>query len=149
MRKTVVLPTWRESPAGELDEPNSAYATITDHGTHRRVAFSGGLAVEPDDAAEQVRTVLARRREALRDFGGSMDGVVVTRYYVRADHLSRGTQAEIHAARDEFFERPHYPASTMVGVADLLHGDALVEVEVEAEIPEDDWDVAVLTEEDV
>lgn len=148
MRKTVLLPTFRESPADGLETPNDAYATITDHGTHRRVSFTGGLAVG-GDIGEQVRTVLDRRQEALTDIGGSMDDVVVTRYYVRDAHLSRETQATIHLARDEFFEHPHYPASTMVGVASLLHEDALVEVEVEAEIPNDEWDAAVLTEADV
>lgn len=149
MRKTAVLPTWQQTPANDLEHPNSAYATVTEHADHRRVLFSGGLAVEPDDVAGQVRTILARREEALDDLGGSMDDVVVTRYYVRGDQLSRETQGEIHAARDAFFERPHYPASTMVGVSSLLHADALVEVELEAEIPDDEWDVSVLTEEDV
>jgi len=148
MRKTVVLPTWRESPSDDLSEPNSAYATITDHGTHRRVLFSGGLAVE-GGLREQVRTVLGRRQEALADFGGSMDDVVFTRYFVREDYLDREAQAAVHEARDEFFERPHYPASTMVGTASLLAEDALVEVELEAEIPADDWNPEVLTEEDV
>ena len=37
----------------------------------------------------------------------------------------------------------------IVGVASLLHPDACVEIEVEAELPEGEWDVAVLTEEDV
>ena len=148
MEKTVVLPTFRESPSDQLGEPNGSYATITHHETHRRVCFTGGLAVE-GDAAEQVRTVLERRREAIRDFGGSMDDVVVSRYYVRGDHLSRETQAAVHEARNAFFERPHYPASTMVGVTSLLYEDALVEVELEAEIPDDEWDVSVLTEDDV
>lgn len=148
MRKTVVLPTWRESPSNELAEPNSSYATIVHHDDHRRVAFSGGLAVE-GDVGEQVRTVLARRREALQDFGGSMDDVIVTRYFVRDDHLDRETQAAIHEARDEFFERPHYPASTMVGTGSLLAEDALVEIEIEAEIPNGEWDATVLTEADV
>jgi enamine deaminase RidA (YjgF/YER057c/UK114 family) len=147
MRKTVVLPTWRESPSEELAAPNSAYATITDHDTHRRVAFSGALAVE-GDVSDQVRAIFARRREALADFGGSMDDVVVTRYFVREDHLDRETQAAIHEARDEFFEHPHYPASTMVGVGSLLAEDALVEIELEAEIPEGAWDASVLTEDD-
>ena len=147
MRKTVLLPTWRESPSDDLDEPNSAYATVTDHGDHRRVLFSGGLATD-GGVGDQVRTVLRRRRAALRDLGGSMDDVTFTRYFVREAHLDRSTQAEVHEAREEFFERPHYPASTMVGAASLLSADALVEVEVEAEIPEDAWDADVLTEED-
>lgn len=148
MHKTVVLPTWRESPSDELDEPNDAYATITQHDTHRRVVFSGGLAVE-GDLTEQVQTILERRRRALHDFGGSMDDVVLTRYFVRDDHLSRETQAAIHEVREKFFEHPHYPASTMVGAGSLLVEDALVEIEVEAEIPNEAWDVDVLTEEDV
>jgi hypothetical protein len=41
----------------------------------------------------------------------------------------------VDAVRAEFFEYPHYPASTMVGVADLLGDEMLVEVEIEAEIP--------------
>lgn len=148
MRRTVVLPTWRESPSDALDEPNSAYATITEHADHRRVLFSGGLSRE-GAIQEQVEAVLARRQEALRDFGGSMDDVLFTQYFVREDHLNRETQAAIHEARDAFFERPHYPASTMVGVGSLLSEDALVEIEVEAEIPNETWDATVLTEEDV
>lgn len=75
-----------------------------------------------------------------------MNDVVFTRYFVREDHLDRTTQALIHEARDEFFDRPHYPASTMVGTASLLAEDALVELEVEAEIPEEAWSADVLTE---
>jgi len=78
-----------------------------------------------------------------------MDDVVITRYYVRDEHLDRETQASIHEARDEFFEHPHYPVSTMVGTPSLLAEDALVEVEVEAEIPDNEWEADVLTEEDV
>jgi enamine deaminase RidA (YjgF/YER057c/UK114 family) len=147
MRKTIVLPTWRESPSDELDQPNNSYATITQHEGHRRVVFSGSMAVE-GDVGEQVREILSHRENALEDFGGSMDDVVVTRYFVRNDHLDRETQARIHEARDEFFEHPHYPASTMVGVGSLLAEDGLVEIEVEAEIPQDAWDATVLTGED-
>lgn len=148
MQKTVLLPTWRESPADDIDGPNDAYATITDHGTHRRVVFSGGLVTE-GDLREQVRAVLAHRREALRDVGGGMDDVVRTRYFLREELLDREAQATVHEARDEFFENPHYPASTMVGAGSLLVEDALVEIELEAEIPHDDWEVEVLTEADV
>lgn len=56
-------------PPENLDEPNSAYATITDHSGYRRVLFSGGLATDgPID--EQVCTVLGRRccPSAIRPF---------------------------------------------------------------------------------
>ncbi len=147
MHKSVVLPTWRESPSDELSEPNSSYATITDHGTHRRVVFSGGVATE-GDIAEQVRAIFERRRAAIRDFGGSMDDIVITRYFVCEDYFDRETQAKIHEVRDEFFEKPHYPASSMLGTSSLVADDALVEIEIEAEIPADEWETEVLTEED-
>lgn len=148
MHKTVILPTWRDTPSDELDEPNDAYARITEHESHRRVVFSGALAPE-GDIREQVRTILESRREALHDLGGSMNDVVLTRYFVRDDQLDRETQAAIHEARDPFFDHPHYPASTMIGAGTLLAADALVEIELEAEIPDDLWATEVLTEEDV
>lgn len=146
MRKTVLLPTWAESPSDVIDEPPTAYATVTHKDGYRHVRFAGGTA-RGESVAEQVRTVLERRRRALRDLGGDLDDVVATRFYVLADRLSRETQARVDEVRADLFERPDVPASTMVGVADLL-GDALVEVELEAEIPDDGRDTEVMTEED-
>lgn len=144
MAKTVVLPEWRTIDSDEIDEPRSSYATITRHADHRRVVFSG--AMHPGDmVAEQVRQILIHKRHALEDLGGSMDDVVSMQFFVREDVLSRETQAEIHEVRAEFFERPHFPASTMVGVASLLDPNGLVEIEIEAEIPDDDWNVEVVT----
>jgi enamine deaminase RidA (YjgF/YER057c/UK114 family) len=74
-----------------------------------------------------------------------MDDVVSMQFFVREDVLSRETQAEMHEVRAEFFERPHFPASTMVGVDSLLDPDGLVEIEMEAEIPDEDWNAAVVT----
>lgn len=144
MEKTVILPEWRSVDSEALEEPVSSYGTVVDHGDYRRVVFSGGTWPE-GDVAEQVRQVLAHRRNALEDLGGSMDDVVSMQFFVLGAVLSRETQARIHEVRDEFFTRPHYPASTMVGVDSLVVADALVEVELEAEIPEDDWDVTVVT----
>jgi enamine deaminase RidA (YjgF/YER057c/UK114 family) len=147
MRRTAVLPTWAKSPSANVDEPPSAYATVTHKDGYRHVRFSGATAQEPDDVAGQVRAVLERRERALADLGGSLDDVVMSRYFVLADQLSRTTQARVHEVRDELFERPDVPASTMIGVAGLL-GDALVEVELEAEIPDDRWETDVMSEKD-
>lgn len=140
-------PSFREVDSDQLDEPASSYATVTDHGTHRRVMLSGGMAVD-GDLPEQVRTVLERKRHALRDLGGSVDDVVRLQFFVRSDVLTRSNQAAVHEVRAEFFDREHYPASTMVGVADLLADDALVEIEVEAEIPDDHWEASVYVPDD-
>jgi len=144
MDKTVILLEGRTlDPNGET-EPSSSYGTVTAHDDHRRVVFSGSTWPE-GDIREQVRGVLAHKEHALEDLEGCMDDVVSMQVFVREDELSRETQTAIHEVRHEFFSRPHFPASTMVGVASLLHPDALVEVELEAEIPDDRWKTDVLT----
>lgn len=142
MEKTVVQPSFREVDSSELDEPASSYATITDHGTHRRVLLSGGMA-PGGDLAEQVHTILEHKRTALKDLGGGVNDIVRMQFFVRADSLNRDARTRIHEVRAEFFDREHYPASTMVGVADLLHPDARVEIELEAEIPDTEWEPTV------
>jgi enamine deaminase RidA (YjgF/YER057c/UK114 family) len=72
-----------------------------------------------------------------------MNDVIESRWYVHEDELSREGQVTLHEVRSEFFERPHYPASTMIGVASLLD-DALVEIELIAEIPDDEWNVETI-----
>ena len=147
MRRTALLPTWAESPSDAVEEPPSAYAAVTHKHGYRHVRFSGATAREPDEVAGQVRVVLERRQRALADLGGGLEDVVMSRYFVLDDHLSRETQARVHEVRDELFDPPNVPASTMIGIASLF-GDALVEVELEAEIPDDRWETDVLTERD-
>ena len=131
----------------EIDEFQMSYGVVTHRPGYKKVVFSG--AGHPEgDVADQTRTILSHKQQAIADLGGSMDDVTTLRLYVREDVLSPETQARIHEARAEFFERPHYPAATMVGVADLLQDDALIEIDIEAEIPDDDWETEVVTGEE-
>jgi len=147
MEKTMILPgMWGTLDSDFIDEEQMSYGVVTHRPGYRKVVFSG--AVHPEgDLEEQTRAILTHKRDALRNLGGSMDDVTMFRMFVREDHLSRETQVRIHEVRAEFFDRPHYPAATMVGAADRL-GDALVEIELEAEIPDDDWETDVLTGEE-
>jgi len=144
MDKTVSLPEGRSLESDTQTEPASSYGTVTHHADHRRVVLSGSCWPE-GDIEEQARGILAHKEAALEDLGGGMDDIVSMQLFVREEVLSREIQTAIHEVRHEFFTRPHYPASTMVGVADLLDSDALVEIEIEAEIPDDDWNTDVLT----
>lgn len=144
MEKTAIIPEDRAIESDECEEPASSYGVVTQHSGYRRVVFSGSCVPE-GDAPEQVRGILTHKQFALEDLGGSMDDVVSMQFFVRSDVLSRDTQAAIHEVRHEFFTRPDLPASTMVGVASLLDPDALVEIEIEAEIPDDEWETQVLT----
>lgn len=144
MRRTVLLPAWAESPSPAVEAPPSAYATVTHKSGFDHVRFAGATAPGADGLADQVRRVLERRERALGDLGGGLADVVMTRYFVREDHFSREAQARIHEVRDDLFDRPDVPASTMIAVADLFD-DALVEVEIEAEIPADGWQTTAET----
>lgn len=144
MRRQSILPEWRTVASTEHGEPASSYATVLHHSDHTRVLFSGSIWPE-GSIPEQVREILNHKQLALEDLGGSMGDVVSMQLFVREDALSRENQAAIHDVRHEFFEHPHFPASTMVGVASLLDPDALVEIELEAEIPAEDWNTEVIT----
>lgn len=150
MRKHVLLPGMfgGMDDSEEIDEPQMAYGVVTERPTFRRVAFSGAVAIE-GDVVEQTRTILEEKAEALEDLGGSYDDVTEMRLYVRAEHLDEETQSRVHEVRGEFFEAPHYPAATMVGVADLVHDEALIEIEIVAEIPDDEWETTTLDVEDL
>ena len=145
MKKTVVLPgMWGEMDSETIDEPQMSYGVVTHREGYSEVSFSGSIHPE-GDIADQTREILSHKSEALADLGGSMDDVTRMQLFVLDDVLSRETQVRIHEVRGEFFERPHYPAATMVGVSELLHEDALVEIELEAVIPAEDWEVAVVS----
>jgi enamine deaminase RidA (YjgF/YER057c/UK114 family) len=137
VRKTVLAPGFADSRAEGVPHVVFADGVVTHHADHDRVLLSGAGA-PGETVAEQVTELFLMLDALLADIDGAIDDVVQTRYYVLADHLSRETQADLDAVRAEFFEYPHYPASTMVGVADLLGDEMLVEVEIEAEIPRED-----------
>ncbi|MFC5366918.1 RidA family protein [Salinirubrum litoreum] len=134
MRKTVLAPGFADSRAEGVPHVVIADGVVTHHADHDRVLLSGAGA-PGETVAEQVTELFLMLDALLSDIDGSIDDVVTTRYHVLAEQLDRETQADVDAVRAEFFEYPHYPASTMVGVADLLGDEMLVEVEIEAVIP--------------
>ncbi|MFC4540657.1 RidA family protein [Halosolutus amylolyticus] len=148
MKKTALLPgMWGTIDSDEIGEPQMSYAVATEREGYRRVVFSG-LTVSEGDLREQTRRILEDLEEALDILGGGMNHVVESRWYVLDEVLSRESQTALHEVRAEFFERPHYPASTMIGVSSLL-GDGLLEIELVAEIPDDEWEVEAIEREDV
>lgn len=149
MEKTLLGPGPADIEDSDLDHMVHSVGVATEHEGHVRVVFSGVVWPE-GDVEEQTRNVLEFLGRALADVGGTLDDVVVLRWYVLDDYLSRETQARIHEVRSEFFEPPHYPASTMVGVSSLLDDDEghAFELEAEAEVPADDWTTNAFVGED-
>lgn len=110
-----------------------------------RVFVSGIVTDDPDlGMKDQTRDVLAQIEAALDQYGGDMTDVVRVRVYVDAPALTEANFQAIHEARGEFFEPEHFPASTLVEVSNLIRDGVLVEIDAEAVIPTDDWDVEVL-----
>jgi enamine deaminase RidA (YjgF/YER057c/UK114 family) len=66
------------------------------------------------------------------------------RIFVRGEALDAESRAAIHRVRRQAFEWPHYPSATTIGVSELVHEDALVEIETEAFVPDDGWEAEVL-----
>ena len=148
MKKTVILPgMWGNIDSEELDEEQMSYGVVTHRPGYKHVTFSGSIWPE-GDITEQLRQILSHKQNAINDLGGSMDDITVLRAFARDEILSWETKTQMHEVRAEFFEHPHYPASTTVGVADLLHEDALIEIEIEAEIPDDEWETEVITDDE-
>lgn len=147
MKKTVLGPGFGGVESDEIDHVRFSFGVSTNHPDHKRVVLSG-LSWDGSDAAEQTRGTLELVERTLTDLGGSMDDVVTMRWYVDRSILSRETQARLHEVRAEFFDPPHYPASTMVGVAELLGDGTLVEIEAEAEIPDEEWETTAIVGED-
>ena len=143
MKKTVLAPEMSDIDSEKLETTASSVGVVTHREGYRKVALSG-LVWPEGNLQTQTRTVLEHVAEIVgENLGGSMDDVTATRWYVREDALTAENRARMHEVRAEFFDLPHYPASTMIGVADLVLADAMVELEVEAEIPDDDWTVEV------
>jgi len=87
--------------------------------------------VAPGDAYGQTVHVLRKIEAALEKTGARLEHVVRTRIFVtNMDDWER-----VGTAHAEFF-RDIRPASTLVQVSRLVEPEALVEIEVDAVIPE-------------
>lgn len=151
MRKHVLNPGMGDQnhlAESEVQEQVHSKAVAIDHPDHRRVFVSGlvpiddaGQVLYKDDIAAQTRTVLEDLTAVLSEFDGTMDDIVRVRVYVT--DLTEEKFEEIHRVRGEFFEREHHPASTLIEVEDLVRDGAMIEIDSEAVIPDDEWDVSI------
>lgn len=86
------------------------------------------------DFAAQCAQALRNVAAVLRAAGAEPKHVVRMTWYVTAKGEYREAQAAVGAAFREIFAG-HYPAMTLVEVADLLEDGAKVEIEATAVIP--------------
>lgn len=103
----------------------------------RHVAVSGTAPIWPDGEVDPDPLAQSRRcwqiaLAALAELGGSVEHVVRTRTYI----TDRAVEAPASQAHGEHFAGAR-PASTMVVVAGLLDPRWVVEVELDAIVPDD------------
>ncbi|WP_111413885.1 RidA family protein [Billgrantia lactosivorans] len=100
-----------------------------------QIGWNGDQVFESDDFAAQVHQALANIVEVLREAGAGPEHVVRLTWYVtdKREYLAR--LKEVGAAYREVMGK-HFPAMTMVQVADLIEDRAKVEIEATAVLPE-------------
>lgn len=124
-------------------------AVAVDGADGRRVYVSGtgpidgdGAVVAPGDVAAQTETILETIAAILDRVGGEFDDVV--RLTVYTDELTEAEYLDVCRVRERFLTRDHYPASTMVKTADVGIEGMRVEMDADAVVPRDGWDVRTL-----
>jgi 2-iminobutanoate/2-iminopropanoate deaminase len=102
----------------------------------RLVYISGQLAFDEQnqlvgkgDVGAQTEQVLKNIQRRLEPLGATMADVVQVTVFVKELAGLR----EIHAARLRYFPPP-YPTSTLVAVSELVHPDALIEINAVAAV---------------
>ncbi|MDG2261661.1 MAG: RidA family protein [Actinomycetota bacterium] len=85
------------------------------------------------DIKEQTSQVLRNLQGTLRAAGATFDDVVRMRVFVTQPFTDLDF-GKVHEARAPFFNKEHYPASTLVIVYALARPDALIEIDCDAAI---------------
>lgn len=140
MRKTVYQP---QGPLGY------SRAVVVEKPTHDHVSMAGVIATDEkgnvvgkDDMGAQTRRVYENIRSHLGDLGGGLEDVVRHRVFVTT--MDEEAIDAFHEAHSEFFEEPReFPAGTLVEIESLALPEAMIEIEVEAIVPDDGWETTV------
>lgn len=143
MRKKVIEP---------LSRP-FARAIVTELPGYQRVFMSGMVAADGDgsivgdgDLEAQTTFIFEQIEKYLGKVNGTMEDVVRIRVFLNTA-LTDENYAAFNQGRTEFFPtKERYPASTVVKADGLVDDRYLVEIEVEALIPDDEYDIEIIEE---
>ena len=143
--KTIINPDigsgWSALDTSEVKELVHSGGVVVEAGDLTFVYLSGRTATDGDtdvvvgvgDIKEQTRQVIRNLLSALEPLGGTIDDIVRVRVYITPPFTKEKFGA-IHDARAEFFNKDHYPASTLVIVHGLARPDAMIEIDADAVI---------------
>lgn len=135
MKKTIIKP---------LDRP-FARAVAVELANCTRVYLSGAASGDGStDLEEQTRDILEQLEDHLATVGGGLDDIVRVRVYLNTE-LNETSYEAVNTVREEVFSDVfHYPASTLIEVAELVSDEFLIEIDAEAIVPDDEWEVEII-----
>lgn len=121
----------------DLPKPNG-YAHVIEAPAGRTLHISGQLPLDKDgnlvgkgDFAAQARQVFANLKTALQASGATFQDVVKLNMFVTDMNQLKA----LRAARDEYIDSKHPPASTLVEVNRFVKEGAMVEIDAVAVLP--------------
>jgi enamine deaminase RidA (YjgF/YER057c/UK114 family) len=101
---------------------------------HGDLVFCSGVVGHGDTAEEEFRGAWKSLGATLAEAGIGYDDIIDTTLYIVGLQEHAATMAKV---KDEFIKKP-YPASTWIGVSELVQPGARAEIKVVARIPASD-----------
>lgn len=122
-----------------INPPDLARASGYSHvviadGSRRLVALSGQMGLDADnniavgDFPRQFDQALSNLVTAVRASGGQVEDIIQLRYYVTDMEAYRANKTAIGESYRRHFGS-HMPAATLIAVTELVHPDALFEID--------------------
>ena len=137
MKKQLIQPD-----TGDWADHDVAYAEgVVVHTDEAKRVYISGTVSDADGIETQTRDVLERIESMLASVGGDLRDVVRVRVYLNEPALSAESLEAVHEVRNEFFDGEHLPASTLVEVENMVTEEYLIEIDADAVIPDDGWEV--------
>ena len=123
-------------PDGWLPAKGYANGMLAKDGTLHiggQIGWDGQKQFVSDDFVDQTRQVLMNIRAIVEAAGGAVEDIARLTWFVtdKTEYMAR--QRDVGAAYRDVFGK-HFPAMSLVVVADLLEDRALVEIEATAHI---------------
>ena len=120
----------------EVIVPESARKTYTDWRfapavRHEDFIFFSGVVGQGESAEEEFRSAWASLEVTLTEAGIGYEDIIDTTLYIVDLQKNAATMAKV---RDEFIKQP-YPASTWIGITELVIPGARAEIKVIARKP--------------
>lgn len=154
MRKTIVgsdvgsqLEVFKQH---DIEGLPHAEAVAIDFPGHTRIFIGGTGALDddeqviaPGELVKQTRAIFQNIEHILVHFGGDRHDLLRVNYYV--EPVSDADYLEFTRFRNQWLPQETLPVSTMIPVETIGLDGMVIEIEADAIVPDDEWDVSSTT----